>query len=168
MAIKLFGAVLIMLSCLAFGFYRSSIPLKRKRFLTVIDNGLEILENEIGFSGEYINVLLKRIAQCTDNCPLFAEAAKNGDGRSIGSRWKSAVIKTKNAMHLNTEDCEILMILAPELGITGRDAQINSIRHARTLLKLRFRDASDECQKTVKLYRGLGAAAGIFLSVLLF
>ena len=159
---------MVILSCMAFGFYRSSVPLKRRKNLAVIDNGLEILENEIDFSREYIDVLLKRIAECTGNCPLFCEAAKNGSGSSAGQRWRASVNKTKSIMCLNAEDCEILIILASELGITGRDAQINSIRHVRSLLKLRLREAQDECRTSVKLYRGLGAAAGIFLAVLLF
>lgn len=157
-----------MLSCIVFGFYRSSIPLKRRKSLSAIDNGLEILENEIEFSRDYINVILSRLAESSEKCALFEKFSANGKGTPVGIRWKNAVMKSKAEMCLNEEDCEVLILLAPELGVTGRDAQINSIRHVRTLLKLRIRDSQSECQTNVKLYRGLGAAAGIFLAVLLF
>lgn len=168
MAIKLFGAVLVMLSCIIFGFYRSSIPLKRKKSLAIIDNGLEILENEIEFSCDYIDVILSRISQNTGKSALFEEFAASDKSIPVGIRWKNAVMKSKAPLCLSEADCEVLIFLSPELGITGRDAQLNSIRHARTLLKLRIRNSQTECQTTVKLYRGLGAAAGIFLAVLLF
>ena len=168
MAIKFFGAVLIIASCIMLGFHVSSVPLKRKRSLSAIDNCLEILENEIEFSKDYIDIIISRICSQADRCPVFKEVLKDKDCIPIGVRWKNAVKKTKSAMCLNDEDCEVLSVLSSELGITGRDAQLASIRHVRTLLKLRIRDAESQCLSSVKLYRGLFTAAGIFLAVLLF
>lgn len=168
MAAKLFGAVLIILSAALCGIFYSQLPMRRYKNLIAVASCLEILENEIDFSADAIDEIFNRISRLTGIDCIFKTAADMGREISAGERWKRAVERDREALCLKKEDCEIIKLLAAELGTTGKDGQIKSIRHVRALLDKQIIEAEEDYKKSAKLYRSLGIAGGIFIAILLF
>lgn len=168
MAYRLFGAILIIISTSVCGYLYSLHPQKRYKNLTMICACLEIFENEVGFSNDTICTIFKRIANLSHFSYLFQTAAEIDEEMSAAKRWKYAIEHDCEKMCLEKGDTEILKLLSCELGTTGKEGQIKSIRHIKTLLERQAISAEEECTKNIKMYRGLGVAGGIFVAILLF
>lgn len=168
MAVKLFGAVLIIISGAVCGFLRSQIPCRRYKSLRAVYTCLEILENEIDFSLDSIGRIFMRISKLCEMDYLFKTAAEFSGEISVGERWKRAVDKDSEAMCLKKEDCETIKLLSQELGTCGREEQIKNIRHVKALLDKQIITAEEDYKKSAKLYKSLGVAGGIFIAILLF
>lgn len=168
MAVKLFGAVLIIISGAVCGFLRSQIPCRRYKSLRAVYTCLEILENEIDFSLDSIGRIFMRISKLCEMEYIFKTAVELDEEMTVGQRWKRAVDKDSEAMCLKKEDCEIIKLLSQELGTCGREEQIKNIRHVKALLDKQIITAEEDYKKSAKLYKSLGVSGGIFIAILLF
>lgn len=167
MITKILGTVLIVSGTSLFGTNRARALHTRYKNLIKINSGLVILENEIRYSKDFIDIILSRIASMTNMCEIFKTCANLPQEIPISKRWVSAVEQDSKSLHLLKSDTEILSILASELGMCDRDGQIANIRHVMTLLKKASDEAYCEYQKLSKLYCGLGILSGVFTSLIL-
>lgn len=168
MPIKIIGAILIIASTTLYGFVRAGIPDKRHKSLIMIASALELLENEIMFTSDYIDNVFLRIAKLIDSDCLFKTTVSLQEDISAGIRWKKAVLADKDKLCLKNEDCEIISLLASNLGMCDKEGQIKNIQHVKALLQKQINLADEENKKSAKLYKSLGISAGIFAAIILF
>ena len=167
MQAKIFGAILIIVSTALYGFRYSLLPYKRYKNLIMMQTGLDILENEILFSSDYIDDIFLRISRLLKCEQIFKTAAEFSKDISIGKRWEKALKKDRDKLNFTSEDCEVLSLLGAELGITDKDGQIKNIKHIKSLVNKQVSDAQAEYKKSSKLFKSLGIALGAFMVILL-
>lgn len=167
MVIKLIGGALIFLSASLFGFRYSLDLHKRYENLSKLLSGLELLENEILFSKDYIDDIFLRISLMLGTKYIFNTCANKEKDEKMSVRWITAVEEDYKKMHLTNEDAQALKLLANELGGCDTKAQIKNIIHIKTLIERQRENSLEEYKKNSKLYRGLGVASGLFAVIIL-
>ena len=164
---KLTGAILILVSAFLWGYFSSLIPYKRYKSLLKINAGLLALENEIRYSSDYIDNILSKVSRTIDFDKLFLTCAKTDKTLSISQRWKKSVLEDSSSLFLSKEDCEILIMLGAELGMTDREGQLKNIENSISLLKSMQECAKEEYHKMSKLKKSLGITLGLFVVIML-
>lgn len=164
---KFFGAILILVSAFIWGYLSSLVPYKRYKSLLKINAGLLAMENEIRYSSDYIDSILIKVSKITDFDKLFLTCAESDKTLSLSERWRNSVIKDSVPLHLSKEDCEILIMLGAELGMTDREGQLKNIENTTTILKSMQKNAKEEYQKLSKLKKSLGITIGLFIVIML-
>ncbi len=164
---KFFGAILILISAFIWGYLSSLTPYKRYKSLLKINSGLLAMENEIRYSSDYIDNILIKVSKIIDFDKLFLTCAEFDKTLSLSDRWKNSVLKDSIPLHLSKEDCEILIMLGAELGMTDRDGQLKNIENSISMLKTMQTNAKEEYQKMSKLKKSLGITIGLFVVIML-
>ena len=83
------------------------------------------------------------------------------------SLWKDALEFYKDELMFQDKEIEILRDLSKRLGTGEKNNEINNIECTVLRLENVGEEAFDERRSNVKVFRGLGALAGIFIVVLL-
>lgn len=135
---KIFGLLSILISCTAFGFYKSYTLGLRCRKLSELCVSLEKLSCFINTSFKDLDVLIKD---------------------SFGGKI--------NTDGISKEDKEILDKLFSEIGISDREYDFKSILLAKALLEKQLKVAEDDCKRLSKLYNSLGFLCGLSLCIFL-
>lgn len=164
---KLFGAILILISAFSWGYLSSLKPYKRYKNLLKINSGLTAMENEIRFSSDYIDNILKKVAKIIEFDKIFLTCANYDKSLSISKRWQLAVENDYTALNLSKADCEILFMLGAELGMTDREGQLKNIENSISMLKTMQANAKEEYEKMSKLKKGIGITIGLFAVIML-
>lgn len=167
MFFKLTGSVLILLGTSIWGFSYSNIYYKRHKNLMRFIVCLTAMENEISFTKQPIEAVLKRVSDITEFKEIFLTASNLSCEMPIKKRWELAVLKDSKRLYFKKCDTEIISMLGGELGMTDRDGQIKNIRHIKKLTENLESEAKEEYQKQSKLLKGLGVSVGLFLVILL-
>lgn len=135
---KIFGLLSILVSCTAFGFYKSYTLGTRCRKLSELCVSLEKLSYFINSSFKDLDVLIND---------------------SFGGKIKTdGILKT---------DKEILEKLFSEIGISDRERDFKSILLAKGLLEKQLASAEDDRKRLSKLYNSMGFLGGLSLCIFL-
>ncbi len=164
---KLLGSMLILISSFLWGYMSSLKPYKRYKNLLKISQGLMAMENEIRYSSDYIDVVLKRVANTIGFDKLFLSCASYDNSLPISKRWKQSVLNDYKSLELTDADCEILFMLGAELGMTDREGQLKNIENSVGLLKVLQESAKEEYEKMSRLKKGIGITLGLFAVIIL-
>lgn len=167
MVIKMTGAVMIIAGGGLFGAVRAGRLKKRHKALILVDTALSSMANEINYSDDCIDDVMRNAAKISGIKEIFDSCATLSNKMPISKRWNEAVKMDSKKLNLNKSDCEIISMLGGELGMTDREGQFKNIEHIRLLLSRQIDDAHEQYLKEAKLFRSLGITAGIFLAILL-
>lgn len=167
MLFKITGGVLIILGTSILGFLASGVNYRRHKNLVRFLLGLNAMENEIRYTKNPIDDVLKRVSDITGFEEIFMTATELCDGISIKKRWERAVLKDSKKLCFKKEDIEIILLLGGELGMTDREGQIKNIEHIKKLVRALEKEAKEEYIGQSKLLKGLGVSIGLFLVILL-
>jgi len=165
--IKMMGAVMIIAGGGLYGAVRAGRLKKRHRGLVLVDTALSSMANEINYSDDCIDDVMRNAAKISGIKEIFDSCATLSNKMPISKRWNEAVKMDSKKLNLNKSDCEIISMLGGELGMTDREGQFKNIEHIRLLLSKQIDDAHEQYLKEAKLFRSLGITAGIFLAILL-
>ena len=165
---KIFGAIMIFLSCTFWGFSSSLVPYKRYKNLIKIMSALNTMKNEIRFSSDYIDEIILKAVKISEFDYIFQTTAEYEKSIPISKRWKDAVLEDYQKLHLNKEDCEALIMFGSELGMTDREGQLKNIENTLAMLATLKESAKEDYEKMSKLKKGLGLSLGLFTIIILF
>ncbi len=167
MIFKITGSVLIVSGTGIFGLLKSVKLHKRYKNLVKLEACFVAMANEISFSNDCIDVILLRVSQICEFNKIFSSVAGLSHDKPLSQRWKESIKNDAQELYLSKSDCEILCMLAGELGMTDREGQLKNIEHIRNLLKQAVNEAYEEYARESKMLKGLGIMAGMFLVILL-
>ncbi|MDY3928779.1 MAG: stage III sporulation protein AB [Clostridia bacterium] len=167
MIYKIIGSVLIICGTTIYGLSKAFVLNKRYKSLLKISSGLTVMENEMNYTCDCIDIILGRVASVIGMGEIFYDASVMNHDIPIKQRWKEAVNKSCPSLKLTENDCEIISFLGGELGMTDRDGQVKNINHVKSLINIQAAEAKSEYDNQSKMLRGLGITAGIFLVIIL-
>ncbi|TYQ13363.1 UNVERIFIED_CONTAM: stage III sporulation protein AB [Acetivibrio alkalicellulosi] len=173
MAVKIFGSLIVLLSCTLLGYIHSKKCSKRPGQLRVLQGMLQIFENEICFlSNKLIDAFLKINRGSDNEVSLFFESTvdnlKNNSGFSASEAWSKSVRDNIKYTSLNKEDEEIIVSFGKMLGNSDLEGQIKNIRLTLNQLKIQEQKAEEFRKKNETMYRNLGILGGLAIIIILF
>ena len=89
-------------------------------------------------------------------------------GASFPKAWKDAVNQTKGKTSLTEPDLSILLSLSGIVGAADVEGQLSALSMVEEQLKRQRQEAQEAKEKKGKLYRSLGALAGVGMVIILF
>ena len=164
---KILGAAFILISSI---FISKSItePLKRRaESLKSFERLLILLESEINYANNPLDVAFKNISQSVKLGGFlpFIVSTLNTDG--IKTSWQKGIKNFKKELTLSDGDTKVLLSFASQLGSTDRDNQIKNIRYTLKLLESFIGEADENFRTLSKLYRNISLYTGIGAIILL-
>lgn len=145
---------------------------QRVRELELLQNAITQLDFDIDFLNITLDRSFEKIAKNTEE-PLkevfsyVAYRLRENPGSDMTEVWKRAVSKYTKNLSLSEGDVEILLDFSKNLGAGSREKEKNNLRLASMRLSLALDEARLDAQKNIKMYRGLGFLAGIFVVIIL-
>ncbi len=172
MALKVTGAVCIIIATTAIGFGQSFRLHLRYRELLELKKILCLFSGEIRFGGGTLEEAFETVAGRSS--PPFrrfflflTEEMKKKEGERLMEIWNRAVEAGFKEAHLTAADQEILLRLGNELGCLDRETQLATIALAAEQVEDARQELHGELPKKMRLYNCLGILAGVFLTILL-
>lgn len=169
---KIIGAVLIITSSSAMGFYISSNLKDRIEDMKELKKNILILRGDIRFGNTPLPEAIGSIASRHEgNLAVFFtyiyEELIKLDGIRFFDIWKIAVNQKLKDTLLNKSDKEHLVKLGENLGYLDKDMQINIIDLYIEQLEAEILEASKVLKEKAHLYNTLGVMAGIFVTIIM-
>lgn len=162
---KMIGAVLLVTATTGFGIWKANSYTARNKELEQLITAFQLLETEITYSVTPLPEALRRIgSRIGGNVGELWHGTgelMEGDGRSAGQIFAEQLERWKFKLHLHEQDREILRTFGHTLGSSDRSDQLKHIRLAVTRLSAEERNARDEKERLGKMWRYLGALAGL-------
>lgn len=130
------------------------------------------LEFDIDFMGTPLGEALNRIsARYTDGIGDVLKyvccCMKDERCVDMSDIWKSAFDRFKNELSLKEEDISIILEFSKKLGCGNREYEKTNLKGTSVRLKVAEDEAAEISRTNVKMYRGLGILAGIFIVIVL-
>ncbi len=159
-SVKLFGALLFVISTTSAGFYLSRRMKRRSEFLDCFVTFLGALSTNIRYTQDDICSLI------TLSVPkkLAGYFAEKSDFRELWDSFMQSVIKEKI---LCEDDCNLLRDFGSGLGTTDLDGQLSHIELYRSLFTATLNNSTEEYKQKSKLYKILGFSFGAAVGVML-
>lgn len=169
---KIIGAVLIITSSSAMGFYISSNLRDRIEDMKELKKNVLILRGDIRYGNTPLPEAIGAIASRHEgNLAQFFtyiyEEVMKLDGKRFFEIWKMAVEQKLKDTSLNKNDKEHLIKLGENLGYLDKDMQINIIDLYIEQLEAEILEASKVLKEKAHLYNTLGVMAGIFVTIIM-
>ncbi|WP_167958845.1 stage III sporulation protein AB [Anaerosporobacter faecicola] len=171
-AMKVIGAVLVILSTGGMGVYFSLILKERIKDLKELNKLILVLRGEIRYASTPLPEAVGNLATRTDGefkrfLLAVEEELDKLEGRSFNDIWRGCVEKELLDTSLNKKDKLLLSRLGENLGYLDKEMQLNTIDLYITQIQGELDDAMDSVKEKVRLYNMLGVMAGIFITIIL-
>lgn len=177
-SIKITLCILFILGGTWLGFRSAARLTKRKNAISDIIAGLYLFENEIYYTRERLESIAARLGRISAGAAaeffsVFAGLLEERSELGAEFLWNEAAdicfppASTLTASTLNKKDTEALRALGVKLGTTDVEGQRDNIGRTIKELSLRLADAEEMERQKGKMYRTVGAAAGILCAVLI-
>ena len=165
---KAVGAVLVLVSCSAFGMSMASRLRVRAEFLYSLVRGLTILRNELCVSLLPVGEVLEMLAHknCGPVYEFFSCCMAEFAVRSFKDAWYSAASRG-SVWGLDSEECRTLAGLGEVIGRYEAEKQSELIDRVSEYFTARAKLADEEKRRQCKLRAALGIGSGLMLTVLL-
>ncbi len=139
----------------------------RLKELKDIKNALNIIENKIKFTYEPLpDIFIQTSKMVSQNISqIFMQASNNMKTENAEEAWEQSVESATT--NLNAEDLENIKSFGKMLGKTDKEGQISRIELTKTFIEMQIEKAKVEEQKNAKLYKTLGAVAGLAIVIIL-
>ncbi len=170
--LRLIICVAIVAGCGYLGFLFADNFKKRVAQLEELQNILAGLEFDIGFMNLPLQEALIRCAESAkggirDVVMYVSERLFEDRCHDMQVLWKRALDRFAQELSLTQEDKKVLIDFSKALGSGDCANEINNIRMASARLSVAECDARELAKRNVKIYRGLGLLAGIFIVIVL-
>ncbi len=170
--VKIFGALLVILSCSTIGVYFSSLVRGRVADLRAMKKNITILRGDIKYGNTTLPEAIGAISRRNvDNFKEFFAGVEqdllSSSGLSFQTIWEEG---TKNYMknsYMNQQDREQLNHLGENLGYLDKEMQLKTIDFYIEQLDHELQDSIATMKEKTRLYNMLGILSGLFLAVVL-
>lgn len=170
--IKLIGALLVITSCTALGFYFSKELKTRISDLTELKKLLVLFRGDIQYTNtplpEAIQTLSKRhngtYKKFLEN---MSKRLLELNGESFADIWKDGVKNDLLHTSLIKEDYKLLNQLGESIGYLDKDMQINTLNLYLEQIEDTIKELSTSVKEKSHLYNSLGVMGGIFITIIL-
>ncbi len=172
MTVQLMSGGAIILGCAYLGIFFAASFKKRVRQLAELRNVLAQLEFDIDFRCVPLCESLENMGKSCQGAVrdvLLYISGRLSEDRCVDMQklWSRAVKRFEDELFLTDEDIEILLDFSKNLGSGDRSREKNNLKMASARLKMAEDEATEIAKKNVKMYRGLGLLAGIFIVIVL-
>lgn len=170
--LKSVGAIMVILSSTAIGFYFSSLLKTRIQELSDLRKTLFILRGDIQYGNTPLPEALQSIARRdkSDLQPFYMQVStklSRLEGESFQEIWSSGVKQCLTETALSNEDKLELNRLGDNLGHLDREMQVRTIDLYLEILKREIDEATKTMKEKTKLYNTLGVLAGLFITIVM-
>ncbi|MEJ6950078.1 hypothetical protein [Natronospora cellulosivora (SeqCode)] len=173
MFIKLFGALLILISGSSIAWIMSNIYLNRVKELKDMQLALNILNTEISYGQSILPEALRQTANVINEplSELFASSAeelKNSKKESFDEIWQRRLKRFKYKCDLLDEDLDIMKVWGQQIGCSDLNNQINVIQLTIKRLEQQEEIANEIAEKKVKIARYTGVLISLMVIILFY
>lgn len=169
--IRIIGILLTLGASTALGIYLANLGAFRKQDLLEIKKALLILKSEIEYVASPLPHAMANIAERTAE-PIaglfahFAEAlSQNEKGETAYHLWLASIEAHKKNTFLKEEDWEVIGNFGKTLGYLDKQMQIDSIQFTTDYITTQATELQEANLKNQRMYKSLGAIAGVLLIV---
>ena len=167
------GAVAIIMSCTAIGFYFAAKEGFRTRDLQEIKKALMILSSEIEhmrapLPTACINISKRTTGHISGLFSNFAKLLEENEGETAYQLWMQALEGQKPHTHLAEEDWDILDGFGKTLGYLDKHMQQSAITYAVEYIDDKTASLLAQSDKNKRMYRSLGIIGGLLLAIVLW
>ena len=169
---KLFGALLVLLSCTSIGLYFSCLVRGRVTDLRAIKKDITILRGDIKYGNTTLPEALGALSRRnTDNFKEFFSGIEkdllDANGTSFATIWDMATREYLKNTYMKQQDLEQLKTLGENLGYLDKEMQLKTIDFYVEQLDHELEDSIGTMKEITRLYNMLGILSGLFLTVVL-
>ncbi len=170
--IKLMCGFVIVMGCGYIGITMASRLDKEVEQTDRFISALRFLESEISMNGRVLSEAAAGVSRLWDGvvADIFGQAARELEelrGEKVGEVWSRAVEQNRERLCLSESSMTIVKDFAALLGSGTRELERDNINAACDKLKIARDEAAAKAKKNGAVYRSLGFACGILITVLL-
>ena len=167
------GAVALVASCAALGFYLAAQEGFRVHDLQELKKALMILSSEIEHLRAPLPIACANIAKRTKEpvSALFANFSQflmENEGETAYQLWMQAIESQKSRAHLTAEDWDVIEGFGKTLGYLDKQMQQSAIAYTVGYIDEKTAGLQAQSDKNKRMYRSLGVICGLLLVVLLW
>jgi len=167
------GAIALVASCTALGFYYAAKEGFRVQDLQEIKKALMILSSEIEHLRAPLPIACANIAKRIKEpiSGIFAQFSKllsENEGETAYRLWSQALEDHKKPAYLATEDWDVLEGFGKTLGYLDKQMQQSAITVTVDYINEKTASLQAHSDKNRRMYRSLGVIGGLLLVVLLW
>ncbi len=162
---KAIGALLVVLSCSAFGMSMARTLKRREMFLRSLAMSLTILRNELCISLLPVKDVLALLAGKKDPAAAFFAACLEAFDDGVRTAWSYAAMDSR--WPLEEDERNNLASLAEVIGRYDADKQRELIERVTEYFKARADAAGEDWRRQYKLRAALGVGSGLMLAILM-
>ena len=167
------GAVAVIASCAALGFYLAAQEGFRVKDLQEFKKALLILASEIEHMRAPLPAACANIAKRTshvvsDMFAKFSKLLEASEGETAYQLWVQAIEGQKIHSHLADEDWDIIEGFGKTLGYLDKNMQQSAIAYAIEYIDDKTTGLLAQSEKNRRMYRSLGVIGGLLLAVVLW
>ncbi len=164
--LRLFGGVLIFTVSAYYGFHLSDRLKKRRDFLRAMSGALAFVLAEIEFGRYDIAHIFRRADIMPALCGFFGRCIGEIKEKGLQYGWERAVRESADIAYIKNCDCEALLTLGAQIGMTDVSGQKNALLRAIAHIDKYTQEAEEEYQRLAKPYRSCGVLLGAFLLII--
>jgi stage III sporulation protein AB len=171
MVLKLLGAVGVVASSYAIGWYMSLGEEYRANDLADMKNILSRFLSEISFGNSILTEAIDNIldeTNCSDIFLNFKNEINNKGTSCIYEMWEKSIKATAQRLYFNSNDYKELLALGKIFSYSDTAIREKVINSTINYLTNEEEKSRNEKQAGKKIYKSLGAAVGILVVILLF
>lgn len=168
--LRIMGCIMIFISCTSLGFLKASSYRARITELESIAELMKLLDMEITYRRDSLTRAFSKVSAakpCWFAGVLKSCSVMMTERNSLGDSWNRALAESMGRCPLNESDIAILQDFSLGLGKSDVRGHRSIMEPAMMRLEESLRDARQQEQRQGKMYRGLGAAAGVVIAVIL-
>jgi len=167
------GAVVIVVSCAALGFYFAAQEKFRVQDLQEFKKALMILSSEIEHMRTPLPMACANIAKRTKDSTSamfneFSELLSQQAGETAYQLWLQAIATQKKHFYLAHEDWDIVEGFGKTLGYLDKQMQQSAITCATEYIDEKTTSLQVQSDKNSRMYRSLGFIGGLLMVVVLW
>jgi len=167
------GAVVILVSCTALGFYFAALEKFRVQDLQEFKKALMILSSEIEHMRTPLPLACTNIAKRTkdmvsDLFGQFADLLSHETVETAYQLWIQALESQKKRSYLATEDWDAIESFGKTLGYLDKQMQQSAITCTMEYVDEKTTGLQTQSDKNSRMYRSLGVIGGLLLVVVLW
>lgn len=173
--LKLFGIIFVLVSSVALGICLAEEKKRRLKSLWELKRIITVLRGEIRYGGTPLKEAMEacaggkrghkgQVQQIFLEITEAIETRKNGSFYEI---WEKAWSARRKRVAINQQDLDGLLRMGEMLGYLDRDTQLNSLECSLLEIDNQIKKEEQAIDEKTRLYRWLGALAGIFICILM-
>jgi len=167
------GAVALIFSCTAIGFYFAAKEGFRVRDLQEFKKALMILSSEIEhmrapLPNACANIAKRTAKPVSDLFLKFSKQLEENAGETAYQLWTQAMESQKPHAHLADEDWDIIEGFGKTLGYLDKHMQQSAINYAVEYIDDKTASLQTQADKNKRMYRSLGLIGGLLLAIVLW